>query len=56
MMESELDEQMEENQLADPEYTDKRNGYKSKTLRSSYGPVPQNQYSDFDPKVVPNLP
>ena len=57
MLESELDEQMEQEQLEDPEYTDMRNGYKSKTLRSSYGPipiqVPQDRNSDFDPKVVP---
>ncbi len=57
MLEIELDEQMEQEQLEDPEYTDMRNGYKSKTLRSSYGPipiqVPQDRNSDFEPKVVP---
>jgi len=57
MLEAELDEQIEEKTEADPEYHDSRNGYKPKTLHSSYGEipiqVPQDRNSDFDPKVVP---
>ena len=33
MLETELDQQMEARENADPEYTDSRNGYKPKTLR-----------------------
>jgi putative transposase len=57
MLEAELDGQIEENTETDPEYHDSRNGYKPKTLHSSYGEipiqVPQDRNSDFDPKVVP---
>ncbi len=57
MLETELDEQLEEKAAADPEYHDSRNGYKPKTLHSSYGEipiqVPQDRNSDFEPKVVP---
>lgn len=57
MLETELDEQLEEKTASDPEYHDSRNGYKPKTLHSSYGEipiqVPQDRNSDFEPKVVP---
>ena len=57
ILESEIDEQMEQAQAAEPTYTDSRNGYKPKTLKSSYGKipikVPQDRNSDFEPKVVP---
>jgi putative transposase len=57
MMESEIEEQMVQTQKANPEYTDSRNGYKPKTLKSNYGEVPirvpQDRNSDFEPKVVP---
>jgi transposase-like protein len=57
LLEAELDEQLEEKAAEDPEYHNSRNGYKSKTLHSSYGEipiqVPQDRNSDFDPKVVP---
>ena len=57
MLESEIKEQMVQTQEADPEYTDSRNGYKPKTLKSNYGEipirVPQDRNSDFEPKVVP---
>ncbi len=57
MLEAELDDQLEEKEAADPEYHDSRNGYKPKTLHSSYGEipiqVPQDRNSDFEPKVVP---
>lgn len=46
-----------EKQEEDPAYTDSRNGYKTKTLRSNYGPVevnvPQDRKSDYAPKIVP---
>ena len=45
-----------EKQEEDPAYTDSRNGYKTKTPRSNYGPVevnvPQDRKSDYDPKIV----
>lgn len=57
MMEGEMETQKKEMQEADPAYTDPRNGYKTKTLRSNYGPVevnvPQDRKSDYDPKIVP---
>jgi len=57
MLESEIEEQMEQSQLKDPTYSDSRNGYKPKTLKSNYGEVPvkvpQDRNSDFEPKVVP---
>ena len=57
MLETELEEQMEDREEADPEYHDSRNGYKPKTLRSSMGEipiqVPQDRNSDFEPQVVP---
>lgn len=57
MLEAELTEQMAENKQEDPEYSDSRNGYKSKTLRSSMGEipisVPQDRNSDFEPMVIP---
>lgn len=57
MLESEIEEQMEQTQEANPEYRDSRNGYKPKTLKSNYGEVPirvpQDRNSDFEPKVVP---
>lgn len=57
MLETELEEQMEDREEEDPEYHDSRNGYKHKTLRSSMGEipiqVPQDRNSDFEPQVVP---
>ena len=57
MLETELEEQLEKREEADPEYHDSRNGYKPKTLRSSMGEipiqVPQDRNSDFEPQVVP---
>ncbi len=57
MLESELETQMEQSKHQDPDYTDSRNGYKPKTLKSNYGAVPiqvpQDRNSDFDPKLVP---
>ena len=57
MLEAELDQQIEEREEADAEYSDSRNGYKPKTLKSSLGvipiQVPQDRNSDFDPKIVP---
>ena len=57
MLETELEEQVETREEADPEYHDSRNGYKPKKLRSSMGEipiqVPQDRNSDFEPKVVP---
>lgn len=57
ILESEIEEQMEQAQKEEPAYSNSRNGYKPKTLRSSYGEipikVPQDRNSDFDPKVVP---
>ena len=57
MMEGEMETQKKEKQEEDPAYTDSRNGYKTKTLRSNYGPVevnvPQDRKSDYDPKIVP---
>ena len=57
LLEAELEQQMEAREEAEPEYTDSRNGYKPKTLRSSMGEipiqVPQDRNSDFEPQVVP---
>ena len=57
MLETELEEQVEDREEADPEYHDSRNGYKPKILRSSMGEipiqVPQDRNSDFEPQVVP---
>lgn len=57
MLEAELDQQIEEREESEAEYTDSRNGYKPKRLRSSMGEipiqVPQDRNSDFEPKVVP---
>ena len=57
MLETELEEQMEDREEEDPEYHDSRNGYKHKTLRSSMGEipiqVPQDRNSDFEPQVGP---
>ena len=57
MMEGEMETQKKEKQEEDPAYTDPRNGYKTKTLRSNYGlvevNVPQDRKSDYDPKIVP---
>ena len=39
MLETELEEQVEVREEADPEYHDSRNGYKPKTLRSSMGEI-----------------
>ena len=57
MMEGEIEGQIDEAKKADPEYSDSRNGYKPKTLRSNYGPVeikvPQDRNSDYNPVIVP---
>ena len=57
MLEQEIDTQIDEREAEDSSYSDSRNGYKDKTLRSSYGEipiqVPQDRNSDFEPKVVP---
>lgn len=57
MLEQELESQMESKEEADPSYSDSRNGYKPKRLRSSVGEipisVPQDRNSDFEPIVVP---
>ena len=57
MLETELEEQMEDREEEDPEYHDSRNGYKHKTLRSSMGEipiqVPQDRNSNFEPQVAP---
>ena len=57
MLETELSTQMQEQEEADPEYRDSRNGYKPKALKSSMGEipisVPQDQNSDFEPQIVP---
>lgn len=57
MLECELEGQLEQSKQDDPENDDSRNGYKPKTLRSNFGPVPiqvpQDRKSEFDPKIVP---
>lgn len=57
ILESEIEEQMGQSQETEPAYTNSRNGYKPKTLKSNYGEipikVPQDRNSDFDPRVVP---
>ena len=57
MLEQEIDAQIEEKEEADRQYSDSRNGYKGKTLRSSMGEIPirvtQDRNSDFEPKMVP---
>mgnify|MGYP004696693849 CR=1 FL=1 len=53
MLETEVEEQVESREVADPEYHDSRNGYKPKTLRSSMSEIPiqapQVRNSDFEP-------
>ena len=57
MLETELSTQMQEQEEADPEYRDSRNGYKPKALKSSMGEIPisvlQDRNSDFEPQIVP---
>jgi putative transposase len=57
MLEQEIETQMEERGAAEPDYSDSRNGYKDKTLKSTMGEipirVPQDRNSDFEPMVVP---
>ena len=57
ILETELDEQMEDREEAEPEYHDRRNGYKPKSPQSSMGEipiqVPQDRNSDFELQVVP---
>ena len=57
MLEAELDTQMQERSEAVPDYSDSRNGYKPKKLKSSMGEipisVPQDRNSDFEPQIVP---
>ena len=40
ILESEIEEQMERSEEEEPTYSNSRNGYKPKTLKSSYGEVP----------------
>lgn len=57
MLEAELSTQMREREEEDAGYSDSRNGYKPKTLKSSMGEipisVPQDRNSDFEPQIVP---
>lgn len=57
MLEQEIETQIDEREAADLQYTDSRNGYKPKRLRSTLGEipiqVPQDRNSDFEPMVVP---
>ncbi|MGI6174337.1 MAG: IS256 family transposase [Christensenellales bacterium] len=57
MLEAELDTQMQERSETEPDYSDSRNGYKPKTLKSSMGEipisVPRDRNSDFEPQIVP---
>ena len=57
MLEAELDTQMQEHSETVPDYSDSRNGYKPKKLKSSMGEipisVPQDRNSDFEPQIVP---
>ena len=57
MMEGEMEAQKAETMEEDPTYRDPRNGYKTKKLRSNYGPVeievPQDRNSDYTPLIVP---
>ena len=57
MLETELEEQMEDREEEDPEYHDSRNGYKPKALKSSMGEIPiqvtQDRNSNFEPQMVP---
>ena len=56
MMEAEMDEHLGYEKSARSQNEDSRNGYKSKQLRTNYGPieieVPQDRKSTFEPKVV----
>ena len=56
MMESEMDEHLGYSKSERSDSDNARNGYKSKTLNSSYGKlqidVPQDRQSSFAPKVV----
>ena len=56
MMESEMEDHLGYEKSARSENDDSRNGYKSKRLTTSYGPmeieVPQDRKSTFEPKVV----
>ncbi len=56
MMESEMEDYLGYEKSARSENDDSRNGYKSKRLTTSYGPmeieVPQDRKSTFEPKVV----
>ena len=58
MLEAELDQQIGEREEADAEYSDSRNGYKPKTLKSSLVEIPiqapQDRNSDFEPKIRPH--
>ena len=40
ILEAELDQQIEEREEAEPEYSDSRNRYRGKRLRSSLGEIP----------------
>ena len=59
MLETELDEQLgyEKHEQTEMPKTNYRNGYKSKTVKSTVGAVeldvPQDRNSEFEPKVVP---
>lgn len=56
MMETEMEEHLDYGKSERSDSENARNGYKSKTLNSSYGnfkiDVPQDRQSTFDPQVV----
>jgi transposase-like protein len=56
MLEAEMDEQLDYKPYERSDNPDYRNGYKNKTLRSTYGEipidVPQDRNSEFEPQIV----
>lgn len=56
MMEAEMEKQLGYEKSGRPDNDDQRNGYKSKTVKSSIGEekieVPQDRKSSFEPQVV----
>lgn len=59
MMEAEMDDHLGYERSERSDNDDYRNGYKSKTVNSSYGSmridVPQDRKSTFEPKIVKNV-
>lgn len=59
MLQGEMNEHLgyESNTREEKEGTNRRNGYSSKTLKTSYGAVPiavpRDREANFDPKVIP---